>query len=98
MNFDDILKQLRVSVKLEPTGALIGARWRHTKMHTQMVKNSVPPIIRNEANRRFVSVTEIMDEELERRWLKVAPLPLTLDGKIRGVELQAALFDWATAD
>jgi len=67
-------------------------------MHTQMVKNSVPPVIRNEANRRFTSVTEIMDEELERRWLKVAPLPLTLDGKIRGVELQAALFDWATAD
>lgn len=67
-------------------------------MHTQMVKNSVPPVIRNEANRRFTSVTEIIDEELERRWLKVAPLPLTLDGKIRGLELQVALFDWATAD
>ena len=97
MNFDDILKQLRVSVRLEPTGALIGAKWHHTKMHTQMAKNSIPPLIRNEANRRFISVTEIMDEELERRWLKVAPLPLTPDGKIRSTELRAA-FDWATAD
>jgi len=25
VNFDDVLKQLRVSVKLEPTGALISA-------------------------------------------------------------------------
>jgi hypothetical protein len=97
MSFKDVLLKLQSDAQTESTPALVGARWQIQTNNKRTVASSVPPAIWNEARRRNDAMSDVLDLELERRWLSVAPTPLGKDGRFRSAEVLEAFFDWATS-
>ena len=96
MSFDDQLKRIRAQVEADPnTGRILTARWQ-LRLDPE-ARRQLPPVLYKELARRNALSIEILDGELERRWLRVAP-PVSIgnDGALVGfVEATSALAEMA---